>query len=92
MKEPLKSFLFLGRLITEPKMTPLIKNLFDSRTKSFFDSDISSLGVLPSIAESLEKFDLFYYFEKWYNNSIFPIYPNWKNIIRDSIIHFEKSA
>ena len=81
-----------GRLITEPKMTPLIKNLFDSRTKSFFDSDISSLGVLPSIAESPEKFDLFYYFETWYNHSIFPTYPNWKNIVRDSIIHFEKSA
>ena len=51
-----EKLLFLGRLITEPKMTPLIKNLFDSRTKSFFDSNISSLGVLPSIAGSLEKF------------------------------------
>ena len=49
-----KMLLFSGRLITEPKMTRLIKNLCDSRTKSFFDSDISSLGVLPSIAESLE--------------------------------------
>ena len=37
----IKKLLFLGRLITEPKMIPLIKNLFDSRTKSFFDSDIS---------------------------------------------------
>ena len=77
-------------------MTPLIKNLFDSRTKSFFDSDISSLGVLPSIAESeaesLKKFDRFYYFETWYNNSIFPTYPNWKDIVRDSIIDFEKSV
>ena len=87
-----KKLLFSGRLITEPKMMPLIKNLFDSRTKRFFNSDISSLGVLPSIAESLEKFDLFYYFETWYNNSIFCTYPNWKNIVRDSIIHFEKSA
>ena len=78
-----KKLLFLGRLITEPKMTPLNKNLFDSRTKSFFDidSDISSLGVLPSIAESLKRFDLFYYFETWYNNSIFPTYPNWENIV-----------
>ena len=88
----IKKLLFLGRLITEPKMSPLIKNLFDSRTKSFFDSDISSLGVLPSIAESLKKFDLFYYFETWYNSSIFPSYPNWKNIVRDNILHFEKSA
>ena len=52
----------------------------------------SSLVVLPSIAESLAKFDLFYYFETWSNNSIFPTYPNWKNIVRDSIILFEKSA
>ena len=87
-----KKLLFLGRLITEPKMTPLLKNLLDSRTKSFFNSDISSLGVLPSIAELLEKFDLFYYFETWYKNSIFPTYPNWKNIVRDSIIRFENSA
>ena len=73
-------------------MTPLIKNLFDSRTKSFFNSDISSLGVLPSIAQSLQKSDLFYHFETWYNNSIFPTYPNWKNIVRDNILHFEKST
>ena len=85
-----KKLLFSGRLITEPKMTSLIKNLFNSRTKSFFDSDISSLGVLPSIAESLKKFDLFHYFETWYNNSIFPTYPNWKNIVRANILHFEK--
>ena len=51
-----KKLLFSRQLITEPKMTSFIKNLFDSRTKSFFDSDISSLGILPSIAE---KFDLF---------------------------------
>ena len=57
-----KKLLFLGRLIAEPKMTPLIKNFFDSRTKSFFDSDISSLGVPPSIAESLEKFDHLIFF------------------------------
>ena len=38
-----KKLLFSGRLITEHKMTPLIKDLFDSGTKSFFDSDISSL-------------------------------------------------
>ena len=87
-----KKLLFSGRLITEPKITPLIKNLFDSGTKSFFDSDISSLDLLPSIAESLEKLDLFYCFETWYNNSIFPTYPNWKNIVSDSIIHLEKSA
>ena len=53
-----KKLLFFGRLITEHKMTPLTKDLFDRSTKSFFDSDISLLGVLSSIAELLEKFDL----------------------------------
>ena len=43
---------------------PLSPLRVNGRTKSFFDSDI------PSIAESLEKFDLFYYFETWYNGSI----------------------
>ena len=38
-----KKRLFSGQLITEPKMIPLIKNLFDSRTKSFFNSDISDI-------------------------------------------------
>ena len=73
-------------------MTPINKNLFDCRTKSFFDSDISSLGMLPSTAELVKKFDIFYYFETWCNNSIFPTNPNWKNIVRDNILHFEKSA
>ena len=53
-----KKLLFSGRLIREPKMKQLIKNLFDSGTKNLFNSDISSLGVLPYIAESLKKFDL----------------------------------
>ena len=88
----IKKLLFLSRLITEHNMTTLIKNLFDSKTKSFFDSDISSLGVLASITKSLEKFDLFYFFETRYNNSIFDTYKNLKNIVRDSIIHFENSA
>ena len=35
-----EKLLFLGRLITEPNMAPLIKNLCDSRTKSFFDFDL----------------------------------------------------
>ena len=44
-----RKLLLLGRLINELKMSPAVKSLFDSRTKSFFDSDITSLGVLPSI-------------------------------------------
>ena len=61
-----RKLLLLGRLINEPKMSPAVKSFFDSRTKSLFDSDITSLGVLPSIAEALHKYELFHYFENWH--------------------------
>ena len=75
-----RKLLLLGRLINEPKMSPAVKSLFDSRTKSFFDSDITSLGVLPSIAEELHEYELFHFFENWHNSSTFPIYSSWKNL------------
>ena len=68
----IKKFLFLGRLMKEPKMSPAVKSLFDSRTKSFFESDLTSLGALPSIAEALHKYELFDYFENWHDSSTFP--------------------
>ena len=70
----IKKLLFLGRLIKEPKLSNAVKSLFDSRTKSFFDSDITSLGILPSIAEALHKYELFDYFEIWNASSTFPTY------------------
>ena len=62
-KIAIKKLLFLGRLMKESKMSPAVKRLFDSKAKSFFDSDITSVGILPSIAEALHKYELFDYFE-----------------------------
>ena len=45
----IRKLLFLGRLLTEPKMTFVVKSLFKSRATSFFDPNIKSVGVLPSI-------------------------------------------
>ena len=87
-----RKLLLSGRLINEPKMSPAVKGLFDSRTKSFFDSDITSLCVFPSIAEALHKYQLFHYFENWHNSSTFPIYSSWKKIVRDKIFDFERRA
>ena len=42
-------------------MSPAVKSLFNSKTKGFLDFDITSLGVLPSIAEALHKYELFDY-------------------------------
>ena len=88
----IKKLLFLGRLIKEPKMSPAVKSLFDSRTKSFFNSDITSLGSLPSIAEVLHKYELFGYFENWHDSSTFLTYTRWKKIVRDKIFDFERHA
>ena len=49
----LRKLLFLGRIITENKLTPTVKNLFYYRVDSFLDKSISSLGILPGICEAL---------------------------------------
>ena len=87
-----RRLLLLGRLINEPTMSPAVKSLLDSRMKSFFDSDITSLGVLPSIAEALHKYELFHCFENWHNSSTFPIYSSWKKVVGDKVCDFEGHA
>ena len=41
--------LFLGRLVTEPKMAPSLRNLLRSRTESLFDKDVKSTEYLRGI-------------------------------------------
>ena len=74
--------LFLRRLITEPKMATVVKNLFRSRAESYFDSSISSTGVLPNIFEASRKYGLFDYFKLWSETSVFPVYSWWKKPVR----------
>ena len=62
--------LFLGRLVTEPKMAPSVRNFLRSRTESLFDKDVKSIGILLSICEALNKYDLFNYFE--YGSTVQP--------------------
>ena len=42
----LRKVLFLGRLLTGDKMAPVVRNLFQIRSQSYFDPNIVSLGVL----------------------------------------------
>ena len=69
-----------------------VRNLFQCRVESYFNTNVTSPGVLLSISESLVKYDLFHHFESWYNSSTFPFYENWKRIVRDRIRVFEKDA
>ena len=54
----IKKMLFLGRLISGAKKAPVVRSLFESRTQSYFYTNIASKGVLPSICEILHKYDL----------------------------------
>ena len=88
----IKKPLFLGHLIKQSKIFPVVKSLFESRTKSFLNSNIPSLGVLPSIAEVLHKYDLFDYFENWHDSSTFPTYTRLKKIVWNKIFNSERHA
>ena len=74
----IRKLLFLGRLLTESKMTFVVKSLFQSTATSYFDPNINSVGVLPNICDTLCKYNLFTYFETWFHNSFFPCYEEWK--------------
>ena len=81
--------MFLGRLVTEPKMAPVVRLLFSSRADSFFDANITFRSVLPSICDSLYKYNLFHYLELWFSESIFPTYTKWKTIVKTKILEKE---
>ena len=85
----LEKLMFLGRLITEPKMAHAVRSLFSSRLDSFFDANITSWGVLATICDSLHKYNLFHYLELWFRESTFPTYSNWKTIVKIKILEKE---
>ena len=82
----------MGRMITENKLTPTVRNLFRYRVDSFFDENISSLGILPSICEALHRYELFDYFESRFLNATFPNYSSWKTIVKNKINKYEENA
>ena len=85
----MRKLLFWGRFVTEPKMAPSLRNLLRSRTESLFDKDVKSIGILPSICEALNKYDLFNDFEIGFNSSTFPTYGNWKSIVKNKVRDLE---
>ena len=73
-------------------MAPVVRNLFEVRTQSYFDPNIVSLGILPTICEVLQKYDLFNYFDTWFSDAVFPTYLSWKAIVKTKIREFEENA
>ena len=62
------------------RTAPVVRSLFESRAQSYFDTNIASKGVLPSICEVLHKCDLFGYFESWFPNSTFQTFWHGKQL------------
>ena len=86
----IKKTLILGRLITQANMAETVKSLFLVRVENYFDSRFSSLGAIPSICETLRKYDLFQHFENWFTNSIFPTYSSWKKLVEAKVCENDK--
>ena len=57
-------------------MAQSVRSLFMSRAESYFDASVASVGVLPSIIEALNKYDLYNFFVSWFHASTFPTYSN----------------
>ena len=45
-----------------------------------------------TVSDVLVKYDLFQYFESWFNDSTFPTYTDWKKIVRYEIQVFERGG
>ena len=88
----LRKLLFLGRLITEAKMAQSVRSFFMSRTESYFDASVASMGVLPSIIEALNEYDLYNFFVSWFHDSTFSTYSNWKCIMKTKVRNFEDNT
>ena len=87
----IRKLLFLGRLLTESKMTFVVKSLFQSRATSYFDPNVKSIGVLLSICDTLCKYNLLTNSETWFHNSIFPCYKEWNSIVYREVRNSEMS-
>ena len=66
-------------------MPPTVKGLFQCRLDDFFNSSLTSTGVLPSICDALRKYELFHYLQFWHRDSSFPAYTQWKSIAKTKI-------
>ena len=63
-----------------------------SRAEIYLDASATSVGVLPSITEALNKYDLYHFFVSWLHDSTFSTYSNRKCIVKTKVRNFEDNA
>ena len=88
----LRKLLFLGCMLTGDKMAPVVRNLFEIRSQSYFDANIISLGVLPGICEALHKCGPFSNFDSWFSDSVFRTYSQWKSTVKTKVRESEENT
>ena len=70
----------------QTKMAPAVRSLSSCRVDSFFYANITCWGVLPSICTNTTYFIILNYGSV---NPFFPIYTNWKTIVKTKILEEE---
>ena len=60
-----------------------------SRAESYFNASVTSMGVLQSIIEASNKYDLSHFVVSWFHDSTFPTYSNWKCIVKTKVRNFK---
>ena len=73
-------------------MAQSVRSLFMSKAESYFDVSVTWMGVLASITDALNKYDLFHFFVSWFHDSTFPTYSNWTWIVKTKVKNFEENA
>ena len=93
----LSKLLFLGRVInniTPPPPPPslVIRDLFTLRMESLRDPEIHSVGVITSLYDVIQKYELTQVIDEWFESGTFPLPGVWKKLIKRKIraAEFEK--
>ena len=69
-----------------------VRSLFMSRAENYFDASVTSMGVLPSITEALNKYGLCNFFVSWFYDSTFLTYTNWRWIVKTKVRNFKENV
>ena len=76
--------LFLGRVINN--VTPLvIRDLFTLRMESLRDPEIHSVGVITSLYDVVQQYELTHVIDEWFESGTFPFPGVWKKLIERKI-------
>ena len=81
----LRKLLFLGRVINNIKTPQVIRDLFTLRMESLCDPEIHSVGVITSLYDVVQKYELTHVIGEWFESGTFPLPGVCKKLIKRKI-------